>query len=257
MELQESRAHVRAPFIHKVSVIPSSATRPLKLWATNLSEGGVCLQTAHPFRRGDRIGLRLDCGGTDIAIPVCEVAWVLREMKGSSRAPGVGLRFLDVRPDDRKLIRQTVRDLLKSPPDVSVPPPDETAATPIHSKEPEPMHHEPSLPPPGDPISITPSLSGLPETAPPSEISEVGAAGPSLSLGPLPAEEVRWEFSDGGRTEERRSVRPRQGGNSLGLAAGLLVAGTLTGMIFGVLNQSGRNAPKPAEPAPAAPAAPV
>lgn len=235
----EARVHPRAGFVDKISVIASASAAPLRLWSMNLSEGGVCLQTSHPFRRGDRVGLRIPCGDTELAIAVSEVAWVLRDVKGSSRLPAVGLRFVNLRPPERTLLKQLVERQKDRPDDDA-----DGALPPFNPPGPD-MHTEPSLPPQGPSINSIPPTA---ETLPPSELHEA-----EPSLGPLPStsdpgESAQWAFSDAG--PERPSPRARggkeSGNNNFVLAAGLLVVGTVAGMIFGLLDQSGRPSRKEA-----------
>jgi uncharacterized protein (TIGR02266 family) len=233
---QESRLHPRVPFVSKVSVIPTGTNTPLKLWATDLSEGGLGLRTDHPFRRGDRVGLRLDAPGQDIAIPVAEVAWVLRSTKGSSRRPGIGLRFVDVDQADRKVLRKVVSARAGAEPNATEPPESPLVDTRVTDPGLPPhlgpmMATEPPLPPPGIPI---------PRGSQPDDISKLppdlsALSGPSL--GPLPSDAAHWEFSRDGL---RASMAPLARSSGFGLAAVLLVAGTVTGLVFGVLNQSGK-----------------
>lgn len=249
---QEARLHSRAPFVQKVSVIPSGATTPLRLWTSNLSEGGLCLQTAQPFRRGDRVSVRMDCEGTEICVPVAEVSWVLRDVRGSSRTPGVGLRFVSIDPADRRLIRQFVGSLGEASNADTLPPLPHKATAAFINNLPS------QLPPPGDAISIHPRDS---------EIHEVGDSdmeeSQEPSLGPLPVDQAEaggWEFSEGGSGDSIIAASQKRSG--WGFAAALLAVGTLTGMIFGVLNQSGKTvppkqvavaaAPEPANPDPPA-----
>ena len=245
MELQqESRLHPRVPFISKVSVIPTGTSTPLKLWATDLSEGGLGLRTDHPFRRGDRVGLRLDGGNTDITIPVAEVAWVTRAVKGSSRRPGIGLRFVDVEQVDRKALRKVVTSRAGSEePNATEPPDSPVIDERVTDPSPSPalgpcLASESSLPPPG--IAISPDGPTGEDSRLPPDLSAL--SGPSL--GPLPSDAAHWEFSKEGL---RASMAPLVRGKSgFGLAALLLVAGTVTGLVFGVLNQNGKPKPVPA-----------
>lgn len=246
----EARVHSRASFVDRISVIANASAAPLRLWSMNLSEGGVCLQTAHPFRRGDRVGLRIPCGDTELAIPVSEVAWVLRDVKGSSRLPAVGLKFVNLRPPERTLLKQLVERQKARRDDELAPLPSPEAAT--SEEGPDAMHTEPSLPPMGDPVHSIPPTA---ETLPPSELHEA-----EPSLGPLPStsdpgEGAQWAFSDAGPERPARTTR-EAGNNNFVLAAGLLVVGTIAGMIFGLLDQNGRASSKK-EQAPAVAAAPA
>lgn len=266
----EARLHQRVSFREDVNVVASASSPPLRLRALNLSDGGLCLQTTHPFRRGDRVGLRLRAAGVDLAVPVAEVAWVVREVKGSSRIPAVGLRFTNLRPPQRQALKQALAALQNAfslPPLASAqsanalaspapnPPPPQrpaptpaaapAAAAPLHRKGPSAMHAEPSLPP----------LAGISTVPPPSVAvsdSMMTDAGPSL--GPLsrpPQPSAEWSFSN---DTSGRPTRAPMASPSMALAGGLLVVGTLAGVVFGVLDQRGPTEPARVTPA-VAPAA--
>jgi uncharacterized protein (TIGR02266 family) len=252
MQTEEARMHDRVPFTNQVAVIASSSSPPLRLWASNLSEGGICLQTNHPFRRGDRVGLRVKNAEGDLTIPVGEVSWVVREVKNSSRIPMVGLRFMNLRPADRQLLRRMV----ETENEAVSPLPPLTPST-NHNKEASHMNAEPSLPPIGESFapgmdadaSMPPTNINL-STLPPLDTRL--SVEPSLTGGQEPAS--RWEFSKDNPSVN--SAAPRRAGTSpsLALGAGLLVVGTLAGMIFGVLDQNGRHPEKSAVTAAATPA---
>jgi len=232
----EARAHPRTSLMDKISVIATSSAAPLRLWSMNLSEGGICLQSAHPFRRGDRVGLRIPCGNSELAISTSEVAWVLRDVKGSSRIPAVGLRFVNLRPSERVLLKQLLERERARPQDAGLAP-----LPPLSQEGESTMQHEPSLPPPGAPYQSIPPMA---ETLPPSELHEE-----EPSLGPLPSSDepnAAWAFSDAPPERSAARARGREAGNhnNFVLAAGLLVVGTVAGMIFGLMDQSGRPARK-------------
>ncbi|GEM_PF-1423128 len=252
MQTQEARMHDRVPFTDQVTVLATPSSPPLKLWANNLSEGGVCIMSNHPFRRGDRVGLRLKRGGRELNIPVGEVSWVVREVKNSSRIPMVGLRFVNLRPADRLELKKLVETAAE---DSAPLPPLTPMGAPANAPAKEAFRmHAPSLPPIGD--SFAPNLSMLPtenrlSTLPPLEPSLGSAARGAPAKGD--ALDERWEFS--GDAVSRPSMEPR--GTFLtppmAFGAGLLVVGTLAGLIFGVLDQRGAPVRKEAQVAAAAP----
>jgi uncharacterized protein (TIGR02266 family) len=244
MNTPDARMYERIPLGQKVSIIANSSAPPLRLWATNISEGGVCVQTPHPFRRGDRVGLRMRCRDAELCIPNAEVSWVVREVNGSSRQPAVGLRFLTLPPEER----QALRALLDQQRSQSAEPQPHLPEVPSSRQAKDPvdaMHTEPSLPPLSpllasslSPACISPSPDDE-QTLPP----ESPGRSNNISLGPLPEDDPRWEFSDSSGEPQQSMLRANSSG--FAFAAGLLVVGTVAGMVFGVMDQK---APPPGSP---------
>lgn len=254
---QDARLHPRVAFSKHVNVVATASAPPLKLQAINLGPGGMCVQTAHPFRRGDRVGVRIRAAGEDLAIHATEVAWVVRPVKGGSRVPAIGLRFLQVSPIQRMALKRALSALQNG--SLAPLPPAGAAPVPPHRQYPKPisekpMHGEPSLLP-LDAAGLNPSL--LPQIDP--VRTDPDSNGPSLaplSEAPAISDEPSFVFST-----DPRPLRSALSGPSMGLAGGLLVVGTLAGVIFGVMDQRGQpekpvaEAAAPLETAPAPPVA--
>ncbi|MBI5494719.1 MAG: PilZ domain-containing protein [Deltaproteobacteria bacterium] len=247
METGESRMHERVPFTGRVAVLASPSSPPLRLLARDLGEGGISLASNHPFRRGDRVGLRLTTAAHELTIPVSEVAWVVREVKGSSRIPTVGLRFINLRPHERQALKRIVDEAGGA--HAALPPLQPAGdSPPLPSTEPA-MHAEPTLA--SSRSSLPPLESDLPAPSG-APFSSLPPLEPSIGHAPAPRT-PRWELSQ--EELSRPSGPPRAGGNpSLVFAGGLLVVGTLAGLVFGVLDQRGRASPDGARTAAASPA---
>ncbi len=86
-------------------------------YATNVSCGGMCLQTDRPATPGDRVRLRFRLGPDCAEMAVeAEVVWCI-EATGGTRFCQVGLHFLDLRDEQRSEIAAFV-----TPPAAQKPP---------------------------------------------------------------------------------------------------------------------------------------
>lgn len=86
--MQETRRHPRADFERRAWCEHPALT--LYLPVSNLSLGGMFLQTTTPFDLGDRLRVSFDEPGGEKIVAQVEIVWGGR----SGRAPGVGCRLI-------------------------------------------------------------------------------------------------------------------------------------------------------------------
>jgi len=77
----------------------------------NISEGGLFIATEAPMDIGSIVSLRFTLPGSSIEIDVNgEVRWIKDQAAaGSGSLPGMGIRFIDLDPKNRKLIEEFVK----------------------------------------------------------------------------------------------------------------------------------------------------
>ena len=104
----DPRRYLRVPV--QVEVIWDGG-RECRAYATNFSAGGLCLQSAKSVAAGQDIHLRFRLGPSSPMIDLAaEVMWCTEER---DMAPGltyceVGLRFLEISGDDRRVLEEFV-----------------------------------------------------------------------------------------------------------------------------------------------------
>ncbi len=107
----QTRIFSRVPFDVPVRVTRTSTRQALDLRASNLSERGLFLETVLPFAEGELVRLHFPTrpGGFG-AVAAARVAW--RRPFGPDlpvgTAPGIGIAFLMMSPDDRLALRRLV-----------------------------------------------------------------------------------------------------------------------------------------------------
>ncbi len=77
------------------------------LYSYNLSLDGMFLETVHPYPEGTRFAIRFNLPGSSKTIhAVVEVVYSLEETpdEGEWQLPGMGVHFVALDEDDRKLI---------------------------------------------------------------------------------------------------------------------------------------------------------
>ncbi len=81
------------------------------LYSTNISEGGLFLETVNPFPAGTKLLLRFNLPNSDKIIEVVgEVVYKVEEIFDIEEwdLPGMGIRFMAVNPEDAALIRKFI-----------------------------------------------------------------------------------------------------------------------------------------------------
>lgn len=79
------------------------AARALRAYSLNFSIGGLCLRTQRPYEVGDRLSLSMTIEGREVEC-LGVVAWVREGV-------AVGVRFEDVKNEDRALLQLMVKAL--------------------------------------------------------------------------------------------------------------------------------------------------
>ncbi len=101
----DHREFKRAPLSGVVKFFAWDQTRQAE--GVEVSGGGVFLRTREPLSEGSMITVRLAVPGLNRAFTV--LGKVVRTVKGGLfAAPGMGVRFLDLKPADRESILQYV-----------------------------------------------------------------------------------------------------------------------------------------------------
>ena len=85
----------------------SEAAKALKAYSVNLSAGGLCLRTKRVYPVGASLQLTLNVGGETFELEAA-VAW--------ARDEAIGVRFVNVRPDDKERLRRVVAEFHEARP---------------------------------------------------------------------------------------------------------------------------------------------
>jgi type IV pilus assembly protein PilZ len=82
-------------------------------YVTNLSKGGVFIKTDEPLPLHTEIHLIFTLPDTNITIKATgKVVWTFDIKRGTGHlVPGMGIRFVDLSPDDRRTIEDYVQNL--------------------------------------------------------------------------------------------------------------------------------------------------
>jgi type IV pilus assembly protein PilZ len=94
---------------HPVLVAYRSVDRFLSDFGTNISRGGVFVNTAQPLAVGTPVRLLVSLPDQDVPIEVS--GRVLRVQEASSGTPGMGIEFVDLAPEVRERIDGFVASL--------------------------------------------------------------------------------------------------------------------------------------------------
>ncbi|HZH04280.1 MAG TPA: PilZ domain-containing protein [Myxococcaceae bacterium] len=97
---------LRVPFRRPVHVALLERQVPQqRLWAENLSSGGMFIRAAEPLEPGVRVSLSLESAVGLVPFAEGEVVWRRAYDENSERtATGFGLRFTSLRPESRALV---------------------------------------------------------------------------------------------------------------------------------------------------------
>ncbi len=80
----------------------TDAARALNAFSVNFSAGGLCVRTRSQYAVGEQLTMSLTIEGQTFEL-ACVVAWV--------RGEAVGVRFVQVHPDDRKRLEVVAKSL--------------------------------------------------------------------------------------------------------------------------------------------------
>src|SRR5690349_13467199 len=126
----------RIKFLRPVHVRLMDGNGPTRrLFASNLSTGGMYIRTPQPYAKGTRVELLLEAKGRVLPFAFGEVAFELRpdEAKRFGRLPGFGVKFTAMKPKARELVEVLTASKqpeapLWTPPSERKPPPKRRAA---------------------------------------------------------------------------------------------------------------------------------
>ncbi len=106
--MHNARLNERSSFPGQVDVVPHASNRLLRVWAQDVSETGMFLQTTQPFHVGETVSLRFDVDANEVHVRAAEVMWVrpFEPIAVDGKVPGVGLRFVSVDPPARAALRK-------------------------------------------------------------------------------------------------------------------------------------------------------
>jgi type IV pilus assembly protein PilZ len=113
---------------YKVNIRVDCATRDMFVSnrVTNISRGGIFVQSDHPIPFDSEVDLRLVLPQSHMTIAAKgRVVWTYDVQRGTGRlVPGAGIKFIDMSPSDRALIEQYLEGLAAqqpAPPDEPLP----------------------------------------------------------------------------------------------------------------------------------------
>lgn len=111
---QRSEATPRLPVELEVDCATEQMAEPVTLTTQDVGEGGIFLKTEFPLDPGTRFGCRFHIGNQPL-LAEGEVAWIRNGPPESDPAPGMGVRFVAVDPDDSERLRQFVLGIEADP----------------------------------------------------------------------------------------------------------------------------------------------
>ncbi len=104
----EKRKHPRAPI--KILVDYWSEDLFRSDYASNISGGGIFIQTTNPFPIGTILQLQLAFPAIPRLIKVTgKVIWVSDYKKGETSVPGMGIQFFDLKKEDKTFIQNLIK----------------------------------------------------------------------------------------------------------------------------------------------------
>ena len=108
----ERRRFPRVQLALTVRLRFASAEAACDCRTVDISEGGVFIRMDRPRPEGTAIRLQLMVGDRELSIG----GVVVRSIRpGEGAAPGIGVLFTELRPEDRSFVQQLVSDGLKRP----------------------------------------------------------------------------------------------------------------------------------------------
>ncbi len=79
----------------------------------NIGKGGLFIKTSNPLPEGESFILKLKLPGIEEQLKInCVVAWVNRDDKEPDNPAGMGLKFIDMNINERKLLDQYIGSIL-------------------------------------------------------------------------------------------------------------------------------------------------
>jgi uncharacterized protein (TIGR02266 family) len=99
----------------KLSLMFKDRQKFIKAYASNISNGGLFIRNDNPLPVGEQFLLKLQLPDIKDAISIkCQVAWIRRPRDASAkRLAGMGVKFIEMRDEDNKVLRQYIKQLTK------------------------------------------------------------------------------------------------------------------------------------------------
>ena len=109
--MPENRRHERAPLRMQLNYRDATGGNFLIEHTTNISRGGIFIETEHPLPVGAQLAIQFDAEGSEGAIELeGEVMWVNAwRTDGENPNPGMGIRFTNLSDGDRETISSIVK----------------------------------------------------------------------------------------------------------------------------------------------------
>ena len=109
--MSENRQHERASIKLELNYRDATGGNFLYEHATNISHGGLFIETQHPLPKGARLVVRFQPPGGEADLQMDgEVMWVNPWVEdGDNPNPGMGIRFENLSDEDRKTIASIVK----------------------------------------------------------------------------------------------------------------------------------------------------
>lgn len=119
------RSSRRIAFLRPVHLRPLEKVGPARrMFAANLSKGGMFVRSPQPLRAGARVEVLLEAKGRALPFAEAVVAFSLPrdEAVARGRLPGMGLQFTHLPPRSRALVHQLLRMVPELPAKPELPP---------------------------------------------------------------------------------------------------------------------------------------
>jgi type IV pilus assembly protein PilZ len=109
--MSENRQHERAPIKLELNYRDATGGNFLFEQATNISHGGLFIETQHPLPQGARLVVRFEPPGGEAELQMnSEVMWINPWVEGGDNPnPGMGIRFEKLSDEDRQTIASIVK----------------------------------------------------------------------------------------------------------------------------------------------------
>lgn len=134
----------RVDFIRQVLIVALDGKQTVeRLWAENLSLGGMFVRSSQPLPPGTRVRVALDSLQDTFPLGEAEVIWQKTSATLSTRSGGFGLRFTQLKSAARSFVETLVRHGGTAAAPVALPK-GTISATQAAPDEPTTEEHEPS-----------------------------------------------------------------------------------------------------------------
>lgn len=108
--MRENRKHLRQPVILKVDY--RDVDKFFTNFAENLSEGGMFIATSRLLKPGTTLLIEFLLPETSLKIKTrAEVVWIRTNSESPAKRRGMGIKFQDLRPQDKAKINKIVKRL--------------------------------------------------------------------------------------------------------------------------------------------------